>query len=142
VRLAKEFEGAESVKEYIDRLHKPRPAEQGFTSPYYQRGKLWEYLRSGEACVVNALAYRSRKVTTGVRQIAELLPSVLTHRTWLTEHAIPAARRREVAIIAKRPGLWRLDRTACADAGLFHDHEGTRYVSYEAWRQAEAWLGQ
>jgi hypothetical protein len=118
VRLAKEFESAKSVKEYIARLHKPRPAEPGFTSPYYQRGKLWEYLRSGKACVVNALAYRSREVTTDVRQIAELLPSVLLHRSWLIERAIPAARRREIAIIAKRPGLWRFDRTAYGDSPL------------------------
>jgi hypothetical protein len=136
--LRLEFRTPVHVTEYIARLRKPRPADPRYTSPYYQAGVLGERLASGDACVVNALAYRSREMTDSIRRIAEKLPSVAAHREWLTKVAIPAAREGQRAIIAKRPGLWSLGSTA--PNGLFPDHPGTRHVSAAAWDWADTWI--
>jgi hypothetical protein len=137
--LEQEFNRPNAIKEYIARLHEPRPSEPEFTAPYCRVGQLWEYLKSGRACVINAVAYRSREVTEEVRRFANVLSSVAEHRNWLRSFAIPAASRRRIAIVAKRPKLWKLARNE-EHNGVFHDHEGTRHVSNESWTRANDWL--
>jgi hypothetical protein len=56
--------------------------------------------------------------------------------------ALILAMTRTTAIVTMHPGLRPSEHGRIPDAGLFRYHQGTRYVSSEAWKQAEAWLGQ
>ncbi|RXF68253.1 hypothetical protein [Hansschlegelia zhihuaiae] len=88
-------------------LCEPRPSDPRWTSPYYLRGRLGEWLRSGRAVAVNALAYRSVKVTDAVRRFAAELPSSRFHREWLHGSLRMAAEAGDVRVVIHRSGLWR-----------------------------------
>jgi hypothetical protein len=70
----REFSFPGAAEEHCQRLCEPRASESKFTAPYYQRGELWTRLQRGEACVVNAVAYRSKTVDSEVRKVARNLP--------------------------------------------------------------------
>jgi hypothetical protein len=80
---------------------------------------LGAWLRSGEAAIVNALAYRSPKISDEAdnKAIAERLPSVAFHRDWLASHLLPAANQGQVTVVVKRPALWKIKRSPQQ-----HDH--------------------
>jgi hypothetical protein len=137
--LAQEFRAPNAARNYLDCLHNPRPAETQFTAEYYQRGALWDHLRSGHACLINAVAYRSREVSGDVYSIADLLPSTIFHRQWLFDFALPAAATGKIAIIAKRTKLWALNNVRLYD-GVFEDAPATRYVASNCWNEARAWV--
>jgi hypothetical protein len=111
VRTPKEFEKI-SAEEYRQRLRNPVPCDDK-TSVFFQKGRLGKLLREGKAAVVNAMAYRSPKISHETekdnRVIAEKLPSVQFHRKWLHSHLLPAAG--EVMVVVHRPALWRLNRS-------------------------------
>jgi hypothetical protein len=111
----KEFEKI-SAEEYRQRLRSPVPCD-GKTSVFFQKGRLGKLLREGKAAVVNAMAYRSPKISADNekvnRAIAENLPSVQFHRKWLYSHLLPAAG--EVMVVVHRPGLWKLSRSLHAN---------------------------
>jgi hypothetical protein len=104
----KEFEKI-SAEEYRERLRNPVPCDDK-TSVFFQKGRLGKLVREGKAAVVNAMAYRSPKISHETektnRHIAELLPSVQRHRDWLHSHLLPAAG--EVMVVVHRPRLWKL----------------------------------
>jgi hypothetical protein len=110
VGTPKEFEKI-STEEYRDRLRNPGPCDDK-TSVFFQKGRLGKLLREGKAAVVNAMAYRSPKISHETekanRDIAEMLTSVQHHREWLYSDLLPAAG--EVMVVAHRPRLWELKR--------------------------------
>jgi hypothetical protein len=111
VGTRKEFEKI-TAEEYRSRLRNPVPCD-GKTSPFFQKGRLGQWLREGKAAVVNAMAYRSPKISKEPenRDIAEKLRSVQFHRNWLHSHLLPEAADGKVMVIVHRPRLWKLNRS-------------------------------
>jgi hypothetical protein len=106
----REFYEPSTVAAYLDRLHNPGPADLGVVAPYYARANYFPYIADGRLALVNAIAYRSGKLSKEPRnqKLAERLPSTLLHRRWLREELIPQAREGVRTIIAHRHGMWNL----------------------------------
>jgi hypothetical protein len=111
-RSPQEFEKLGSAEEYRERLRNPGPCEEGKTHPYFLRGRLGGWLKTSQAAVVNAMAYRSPAISREPegRAFAEKLPSVRFHRDWLYSKLLPGAARKLLMVIVHRPGLWKLSR--------------------------------
>ncbi|KIX16277.1 hypothetical protein [Paracoccus sp. 228] len=108
----REFADAGAIERYLDMLHNPRPVKPNDVSPYYDTANYGGYIANGRMVLVNALAYRSGKLSEERqnRMLADILPSTLVHRTWLKETVIPQAIAGDRVVIAHRNGLWDLDR--------------------------------
>jgi len=140
---AKEFEPPDAADEYRQRLWKPRPSEPQFTAPYYQRGELWCRLMSGNACVVNAVPYRStsNSVDDKVHQLARALASNSMHKRWLTEAIAPMAADHRRAVIVQHWGLWGLRKRDLEQSGFFYQNIARlRYPARSLWERADQWL--
>jgi hypothetical protein len=118
----REFASPDAAEIYRQALRKPRRSTSQYTSLYYMRGAMGEWLSLGKAAVVNALAYRSPKISGEPenRKLADHLPSVVFHRRWLRTQLLPAAEAGKVLVIIKRPPLW----------GVFTGERAGSYVLY------------
>jgi hypothetical protein len=119
-RTPEEFAQSGSAEAYRDRLRNPVPCDSN-THPYYLQGtELRKWLEEGQAAVVNAMAYRSYKISKERENwaIAEELPSVQFHRNWLRSHLKPAIGETGVMVIVHRPGLWNLGLHSREAAGF------------------------
>lgn len=104
-----EFPDQKTVQGYINYLRRPRPIEPGLISPYYARHYAAPLIRQGSVAIVNACAYRSNRAmnSTGrLKTLANLLPSVLTARSWAQKELVSAASSGDRLVIVHRPGLW------------------------------------
>lgn len=110
VKTADEFREAGSVQRYIERLHNPKPVDPAEISPYYDAGNYGDLIKSGKLALINAVAYRSKKISdeNENKSLAKRLPSTLLHHRWLKEEMIPQAISGKRLIIAHRNGLWPL----------------------------------
>ena len=103
-----EFVAADAPTIYREHLAHPRAADRRWTAPYYlNRADIRDWLQSGFAAVVNALAYRSERTSRDVRRFADKLPSVNFHRRWLENELRAAAQTGKVRVVIHRPGIWR-----------------------------------
>lgn len=105
-----EFPNNAAVERYIDLLHNPRPVQPMTISPYYDSGNYGQHIASGRLALVNAIAYRSGKLSQERQnsRLAENLPSTQVHRKWLRDELIPQALSGDRTIIAHRNGKWLL----------------------------------
>jgi hypothetical protein len=130
-----EFAGPGSADLYRSKLANPAPADPRWTAPYYLTlGVLSEWLRSGRAAIVNALAYRSLKTTNEVAKFAQIVPFAMFHRRWFEERLYSAAVAGEVRVAAHRPRLWGLHGQPLAEANIWvlpSDHSARRLLSKE-----------
>ena len=62
-------------------------------APYYRSRNYTLLIEKGVLVLVNAVAYRSPKITKEPRnlRVAELLPSTTVHRNWLRTELLPQA---------------------------------------------------
>jgi hypothetical protein len=83
-------------------------------SIYYTDKSYFPFVRDGRAVIVNAVAYRSPRITQEPQnqRVADLLPSVRLHRRWLLEEVFPAAAKGDRYVVAHRRGLWKLPPTS------------------------------
>lgn len=110
-----EFNKPDAAAIFREHLAHPSAADRKWTAPYYlDRADVGDWLRSGLAAVVNALAYRSGSTTDAVRRFADKLPSVNFHRRWLENDLRMAAETGRVRVVIHRPGLWRPSTVAQA----------------------------
>lgn len=78
-----------------------------WVSPYFLQRNFTKWLISGEAALVNGVAYRS--VSGREKSVARLtraLPSAAFHRRWLIETVLPAVDRGERFLIVHRWARW------------------------------------
>lgn len=77
-------------------------------SPYYQRNALFPWVRDGSAVIVNAIAYRSPKISEEPhnQRVGRLLPSWRVHQQWLKEEVLPTVRSGKRRLVAHRFSLW------------------------------------
>jgi len=121
-----EFPDSKACDEFRQMLAAPRPVDPAARSMslYYLQRNYSPWLISGEAALVNGLAYRSVDGNTlGVGKLTKALPSAQFHRNWLREILAPLAARGERFIVVHRWGRWKRCRRRFAGAafcGLFH----------------------
>lgn len=104
-----EFPDLEARDEYRKMLSTPRPVDpkSKWTSRYYLERNYFRWLISGEAALVNGVAYRS--VDGGAKAVARLtkeLPSARFHQQWLREKVAPMAARKERFVVVHRWTRW------------------------------------
>lgn len=136
-----EFEKSGSVEAYRERLRNPIPCNND-THPYFMKQERFRILlEAGEAAVVNAMAYRSRRISKEPdnQAVAEKLPSVKFHRNWLRSDVIPALGK--VMVVVHRPSLWKLDSKRDGSEFLFFTN-ASAYPHLPNWAldRAEAFL--
>jgi hypothetical protein len=116
----KEFPDAEAASRYVENVRFPSAHSWTFAAPYYRSRNYWPLIRSGDAAVVNACAYRSVG-TGGLDSLVGRLPSAIRTRRWLIEAAVPAAARGERLIVAKRMALWKVSPEVLESPGVIKD---------------------
>jgi hypothetical protein len=142
LRTPEEFSSRGSAEEYRKRLRSPAPCGPD-THPYYLQGtRLRKLLEGGQAAVVNAMAYRSERISKEPknRRIAEALPSVQRHREWLRTHLIPAAEQRRVMVLTHRWTMWNFDEGFKNDLFVFSPNPVSPHLSDEVMDKAEEFL--
>lgn len=108
-RTPAEFDAPGAADEYRAALARPRPLDRTRpgVSAYYLNSNYAAWLQSGEAAVVNGVAYRSVDgKQKHVVRLAGLLPSALFHQAWLRRILLPLVRDGSRFVIVKRWKLW------------------------------------
>jgi hypothetical protein len=104
-----EFPDQEAHEEYRETLSVPRPVNPTARSMsrYYLERNYSHWLVSGEAALVNGVAYRSVDGNApAVKQLTRELPSAQFHQKWLCEALAPLARRGERFVVVHRWTRW------------------------------------
>lgn len=78
-----------------------------WVSPYYLQRNFTKWLTTGEAALVNGVAYRSVSGREkSVARLTKVLPSAAFHRRWLIETVLPSVDRGERFLIVHRWSRW------------------------------------
>ncbi|QXI66092.1 hypothetical protein CP157_03884 (plasmid) [Paracoccus marcusii] len=104
-----EFPDAEAQEAFRASLAAPAPFNPNLrhVSPYYCSRNYTHLLVSGQAALVNAVAYRSVDgKAPGVKALSRALPSARLHRDWLTAEVLPLVNRGERFLVIHRWGRW------------------------------------
>ena len=103
-----EFPTPADMREHVQWLKGEQKEPPRRLSSYYTTKDYYKWVLAGDAVVVNACAYRSRKLTKERhnQKIAEHLPSVKAHRDWLKNEVLPAAKSGSRLIAVHRWSLW------------------------------------
>jgi hypothetical protein len=104
-----EFPDQQAHDEYREWLSVPRPVNPTARSMsrYYLERNYSHWLLSGEAALVNGVAYRSANgKARGVERLTRELPSAQFHQKWLCETLAPLARCGKRFIVVHRWTRW------------------------------------
>lgn len=104
-----EFPDEEACQEYRDRLANPVAVDPSARSMarYYVTRNFSDWLISGEAALVNGVAYRSKDGSAkGIARLTRTLPSAVYHQRWLREILAPLVREGERFVVAHRWSRW------------------------------------
>jgi hypothetical protein len=116
-----EFRSIISPSSFLRYLHAPVQISPRRIAPYYERVNFGHLIESGRLALVNAVAYRSRKISEEPEnlKLARRLPSLEAHRAWLWEEVMPEVRKRNRFLVVKRGRLWRMERRDCDEIMIF-----------------------
>jgi hypothetical protein len=105
-----EFPDADAISAYVHRVSAPDKSDWSAVAPYYEGVNYGPLIGSGQAVLINACPYRSKKISEEPdnKRLLDQLPSTEFTREWLLSTVIPLAEAGQRLVIAKRPGLWRL----------------------------------
>ena len=123
VVTSKEFATPAAEARYVHRLSHPTKVDWAEVAPYYSNVNYAQYLTSRKVALVNACAYRSRKISEEPtnRRAIRLLPSAAFNLRWLIEEILPDAHRGARIIVGKRHGLWNLPDEVKTSPGFLAD---------------------
>ena len=126
-----EFNDEEATKRFVDLLRVPQPMVGPEISPYYTASGYADLLRSGDLALINAVAYRSRRISQEPenKHAAKGLPSAIFHRNWLRKVLLPAAALGEILVIAHRFTLWGLRSSENLPGVLFSRNSASPHLS-------------
>jgi hypothetical protein len=118
-----EFLDADAISAYVKRVTAPETANWSVVAPYYNGVNYGPLIGSGQAVLINACPYRSKKISAEPenKKLLERLPSTQFTRDWLLATIIPLADSGRRLVVAKRPGLWRLPQTLRTANGMVFD---------------------
>lgn len=134
VKTPAEFPDDESVQRYLSQLHRPRAVSPRTISPYYDAGNYGDLIENGKLALVNAVAYRSPKISNEPenRALAKRLPSTQVHRRWLRDELIPQAFAGERVVVVHRNRLWALSQDESRHSNIiFSRAPVSRFLSRE-----------
>jgi hypothetical protein len=139
-----EFPSEADHAEYLDWLRGKRMDVPRNLSTYYTEHPAFRWIQEGRAVIVNAVAYRSPKISTEPQnlKLAKLLPSVNAHRQWLHEEVLPEARNGTRCIVAHRWTLWNFPpKNARGFANVHHSKcPASPYLSNDLMAEVASWL--
>lgn len=113
---------------------------------YYVNGRFSNWIKSGSAVIVNAVPYRSRRLSEEKenRRVAGMLQSLAVHRRWLTEEVLPEAREERRFVLVHRNGWWKVPDASAGRCILFSDparaEPNRKTPDEEKLALAEQWL--
>lgn len=118
-----EFPDDDACSSYVDRVDRPEGADWSFVSRYYNDTNYGHLVASGRVVVVNACAYRSRKISeeSDNQKMIPRLPSCIFTRRWLLEAALPMAKNGKRLIVVNRGGHWHLPANFSSQTGVTKD---------------------
>jgi hypothetical protein len=118
-----EFPNEAAEAHYVHRLSNPSAVDWAEVAPYYSGVNYAQYITSRRVALVNACAYRSKKISKEPenQRAIRVLPSVAFNRRWLIEGVLPDARRGARIIVGKRYGLWDLPEEVRNGPGFLPD---------------------
>jgi hypothetical protein len=133
-----EFADPGAGDEYRARLH----GLSAGVPAYYRSHALGPWLEDGRAVRVNAVAYRSRRLSAEPenRALAEQLASLALHRRWLADVVLPDVQKGRRFLIVHRNGMWKLDRASAAETVVFSGNPISPWPAAEVMERARAWL--
>jgi hypothetical protein len=103
-------------------------------------------VRGGKVVFVNAVAYRSEKITNEVQWLAKKMPSAVAHQKWLREELLPAASNGTRLVIAHRYSLWQFPgRESVGLRNVFHcspSESRRRHLPKLMHERIKSWLGR
>jgi len=143
-----EFPDTSSEIEYREWLHGERRHLPVRLSPYYLNQGLGDWIKAGDAVIVNAIPYRSVKLSSKGeklnQKIALALRSREIHRKWLIQEVLPQATRGERFVLVHRNRWWDVPTQSESEYVVFSDHlkaEPNRPLpDREKLNRAERWL--
>ncbi|HEY2357486.1 MAG TPA: hypothetical protein VGH86_08550 [Phenylobacterium sp.] len=138
VLTPQEFADPGAAGRYREQLH-------GLSSaiPSYYRGHaMGDWLEAGLAVRVNAVAYRSKRLSEEPtnQALVDKLPSVALHRRWILEEVLPQALAGDRFLIVHRNGAWRLDRSLAGPTVAFSSNPISASPSKEPVERVRQWL--
>lgn len=118
-----EFADAEDVAEHIAYLRRERQQMPRRMSDYYRRGIVGRWLVEGMAVSVNAVPYRSPRLSAEPHngRVARSLPGVQVHRRWLLDEVLPEARAGRRFVFVHRNSWWQVPPEAKGPTVRFSD---------------------
>lgn len=137
-----EFPRESDLDEYIDWLKGTRMVFPENLSTYYTNHSLSTWLRDGTAVIVNAVAYRSKKISEEKdnEKLSKILPSFKAHKRWMTEELMPAVEQNKRFVIAHRWKLWRITPRVNLNNFVYDSCPASPHISNEALSLACDWL--
>lgn len=141
-KTPREFAHPGTIDAYLRWLHGYEGILPPFVAPYYGKGRLGALIRKGDAAIVNAVAYRSPKLSEEPESqaLAKRLPSVAFHKRWAQDELVPSAQAAQRFLIVHRNGMWGLDRSLEQPCLRFSRNPVSSSPSNEVLDSAEAWL--
>ena len=138
---AAEFPTPEDSTEYINWLAGRRREAPTRLSRYYTGNRIYPWIESGQAVIVNAIAYRSPSIRNEPdnKKMRGILPSALCHRRWLMDEVLPDVKAGGRKVIVHRPSLWDLNRSMHSDF-CFSTNPVSEHLSNTMWECASRWL--
>jgi hypothetical protein len=142
-RTKEEFPTDIDRKEHLDWLKGFRSDPPKRLSSYYAGSRLFPLVLSGEIVIVNAVAYRSPRISNERenQKIARKLHSWIASQSWLYNEVIPLAKRNERLIITHRNRLWGIKKNN-ADEIIVSTNPVSENLSCVVSNEIERWLNQ
>jgi len=130
------------LQQYIDWLKGTRNEFPENLSTYYTNNSLAPWLRDGTAVIVNAVAYRSTKISEEKdnEKLARILPSFKAHKQWLTQELLPQVEQNKRFVIAHRWTLWRIKPRVNLKNFVYDSCPASPHISNQAISLACDWL--
>lgn len=147
-RTPAEFANASDSVEYLKWLRGEQTDVPRNLSTYYTQQAIFPWVRDGEAVIVNAVAYRSPKITDkrelANRRLAKQLLSAKAHNMWLQEEVLPDVRNGKRFLVAHRWSLWELDPQLVGPIPNFHCSRApaSPHLSNEVKAEIASWLSR
>jgi hypothetical protein len=121
--VATEFPDDAAVSTYRSYIRGDTATLPPRLASYYATGRIGAWIAAGKAVLVNAIPYRSRKLSREPenQKIAELLPSLAAHRTWLAKEVLPDVVAHRRFVLVHRNRWWKIPVSQAGSCLLFSD---------------------
>jgi hypothetical protein len=128
--------------EYRRWLKGEGPIPRNLSSYYTGNKVVFDWIRNGDAVIVNAVAYRTPKIRERAEndRIAKLLPSLEVHRKWFFREVLSDAKADYRRVVAHHPRLWGLQRVDDAQGIIAFPPSHLKYLPRPLTEDLGSWL--